>query len=92
MYDFAEQRPKLFTEDGVAKVIAIRDCVQRKIASAGAVKQSHATDGVSGDGWLLLACLDYLVERGELCELTGPSARGQDRVFIEGPTSGRTPR
>lgn len=92
MYVYQTERPKLFTEDGVTKMLAVRDCVYRKIAVAGAVEQSHATDDVSGDGWLLLACLDYLVERGELREITSTSVPGQDRVFVKGPSFKGSPR
>ena len=39
--------------------------------------------GATGDTWLMLACLDYLVERGELREITaGMDVAGQHRVYV----------
>jgi len=37
----------------------------------------------TGDSWLLMACVDYLVELERLHEVTEPGTMGQYRVFIQ---------
>lgn len=39
--------------------------------------------GSSGDSWLLLACVDRLVELGELREIPQTHTAGQDRIFVK---------
>jgi hypothetical protein len=81
-YQFATERPRLFTEDGVKMLTKVRDNVLELLATAGAFKAGHAWKGVSGDSWQMLACLDYLVEQGEIREV-GPTGWAQDRVFTK---------
>ena len=83
MYNYQTERSHLFTEDGLNLVIMARDNAQNLIKLAGAAKMSKLMSGISGDTWKTMAAIDYLVERGELKEITAPnSVAGQDRVFI----------
>ena len=82
MYYYESERSKLFTDDGQRMFIRVRDRVNALLAEAGAVRQQEAVSGVSGDSWTMLACLDRMVELGELRELTGPRVPGQYRVFV----------
>ena len=84
MYSYEEIKPQLFTESGVKVLIQMRDSVDKKIEFAGAVTSGAAMDGVGGgDAWLMLAALDYLVETGELVDLTKDmEVVGQRRVFV----------
>lgn len=82
MYAYADLRPDLFTERGTETLLKIRTNVQRLIREAGAVRAQEAWKGVGGDSWLMLAALDYLVERGEIREVTDESAWAQHRVFV----------
>jgi hypothetical protein len=67
--------------------VAIRDHVKRLLRDAGAVTMGAAIRGAgSGDSWTMLACVDRMVETGELREVTGPNVAGQDRVFVGGLT------
>ena len=63
--------------------LKMRDFIQRTLKTAGAVRSSEAF-GASGGGdtWLMTACLDRMVELGEIKELTGPEVWGQHRVFV----------
>jgi len=81
-YDYRIERPKIFTEDGQETFLKIRDRVKSLLSNAGAAMSGAILRGVTGDGWTHLACLDRLVELGEIRELTDNNARGQDRVFI----------
>ena len=81
-YDYRTERAKLFTEDGVKMLTKIRDNVKRLLAEAGAVASGAALRAVTGDSWTMLAALDYLVEQGEIKEVTPPETWGQHRVFV----------
>lgn len=83
-YDYATQRAEVFTEDGLKHLLAIRDNVKKLIAQAGAVRLQEAIAAGSGDVWTLLACIDYMVERRELFELTQAGIAAQYRVFVGG--------
>ena len=86
MYNYQNERPTLFTEEGMKMVLKIRDNVDRLLKEAGAVRSQEAQRGVTGDGWTMLAALDYLVETRYLVEVTGKGVWGQHRVFV-GPMS-----
>lgn len=83
VYNYERERPKLFTEDGQVVFLRVRDNVKALLKEAGAFRAQEAWSGTSGDSWLFAACLDRLVELGEIKELTAPgSVWGQHRVFV----------
>ncbi len=81
-YDYETQRSFVFTEAGQVMFLAIRDKAQELIKVAGAVMSVKLIACTSGDTWNMLACIDRLVELGELRELTGTAVAGQHRVFV----------
>lgn len=83
MYDYNTERPWVFTEDGQVMFLSIRDKVNRLLDQAGAVRMQEAIAGTTGSVWKMLACVDRMVELGELRELTGGESAGQYRVFIK---------
>lgn len=88
-YDYAEERPGLFTEVGIATYIAIRDNAVYLLKTAGAFKAEKAFENATGSSWLMLAALDYMVEKGEIREVSQPGeVWGQHRVFVDGHPSG----
>lgn len=86
MYRYEDEKPKLFTEDGSVIFSDIRDYVRAVITKSGAITMGAAIAGPKrkcGDSWLYMACVDRLVELGELREVTPDLAvMGQDRVFM----------
>lgn len=83
-YDYATERPQIFTEDGVKTLQKITDNVDRLLKLAGAIRASEAWANCTGSSWLFTACLDYLVETGRIREVTAPdSVWGQHRVFVK---------
>ncbi len=85
MYQYSTERPKLFNEEGRVTFLKIRDHVANLVAQAGAVQMDKAISVVSRDSWLLLACVDRLVELGELAEvITQEDVAAQQRVFVAG--------
>ena len=82
-YEYKEQRSRIFTDEGQRMFLQIRDRVKKLIKLAGAVRMQEAINGTSGDGWEMLACVDRMVELGELHEVTAPDECGQYRIFAE---------
>lgn len=81
-YAYVIERERLFTEDGTQMLLKVRTKVERLIREAGAVRAQEAISGATGDTWLMMAALDYLVETGEIREITDKSVWGQHRVFV----------
>lgn len=83
-YVYQEIRPKLFTEDGVRILLQVRETVSRLLPLAGAARAMEIWSGMTDDTWMLLAALDYLVELGDIIEITGEGIAAQHRIFIAG--------
>lgn len=83
MYNYEEIRPQLFTDEGQRKLLKVRDNVANLLKQAGAVRMQEALAGVGGDSWEQLACVDRLVELGEIREVTTDNPPGQYRVFVQ---------
>lgn len=83
MYEYQKLRPTLFTDEGQRRFLAVRDRVQTLVAQSGAVRMDEAISKVSGDTWEALACVDRMVELGELREVQQRNeVPGQHRIFI----------
>lgn len=83
-YSYEVEREKLFTDEGQKVFIAIRDTVKALLKTAGCVRAQEAIKGVSGNTWTMMACLDRMVELGELREVENPiSSWGQHRLFVD---------
>ena len=83
-YRYQDVKPSVFTEEGSVMFMKIRDRVRRLMRKTGALTCGAATRGTLGNMWTMLACVDRLVELGELREV-GSAGPGQDRVFVPGP-------
>lgn len=91
-YVYAEERSKLFTDDGQKLFLKIRDATKYLLKEAGAVRLgtliSNQKFAITGDSWEMLACVDRLVELGEIVEIpntTSTYGYGQDRIFVKAP-------
>lgn len=82
-YDYKTQRPFVFTEDGQVMFLKIRDKAQELLKVAGAVMSGNLIACTTGDTWNMLACIDRLVELGELREISPLNCAGQHRVFTK---------
>lgn len=81
MYTYEAERPYLFTEEGQRLFLKVRDETHRLLKLAGAVRLQEAALSNAGSSWSMIACMDRLVELGEIKELKYPCA-GQHRVFV----------
>lgn len=79
-YEYQVERPKIFTEEGTQMLLKVRSTVEQLIKKSGCFHADKAWAGVSGDSWTRIACLDYLVELGELSEVKRDTW-GQYRIF-----------
>lgn len=85
-YSYQVERSKLFTEEGQRLFLLVRDSASRLLETAGAFRAAEAWSGAkfgAADSFALSACLDRMVELGEIQELSRPGVRGQDRVFVK---------
>ncbi len=78
-YNYETQKPELFSEAGAKILLEVRDKVFERLEIAGAVMSGHV---FCGDCWTSCAALDFMVERGEIKEITVASVAGQHRVFV----------
>lgn len=82
-YQYSEQREQLFTDEGQRRFLEIRDHVEAILAESGAITMDKAICKAMGCNWFAMACVDRLVEIGELLEVPNPhSGWGQSRVFV----------
>lgn len=84
MYHYEDMKLTLFTEKGTVLFTAIRDKTRELLSKAGAARaQEMMHTNLGGDSWVMLACLDRLVELREVREITVQSeVAGQHRVFV----------
>ena len=82
MYKYEDEKPGIFTEEGQRKFLRVRDKVNKLLDTAGACVMWRVSHGLGGFEWEIMACVDRMVELGEIREIpTG--AEAQDRVFVK---------
>ena len=82
MYKYNELKQDLFTEEAQVAFLKIRDNINKMLEESGSFAMGHALVG-GGSTWHQMACVDRLVELGELREITGDGVAGQYRVFVK---------
>ena len=88
MYDYQKEKLMIFSEESQLMFLGIRDRVNRLLSESGAVRMQEAIKGNVGSTWRMMACVDRLVELGELIEITQENTPGQYRVFVKGKNNG----
>ena len=81
IYDYQDWRSAVFTEEGQVVFLKVRDNVHRLLKQSGAFKHTFAYIGISSDNYTMAACIDRLVELGEIVEATR-DVPWPDRVFV----------
>ncbi len=87
MYEYSIERIGLFTDDGQRAFLRTRDHVQKCLEMSGAVSMGEAmsppgSGSSMGDTWGMMACVDRLVELGEIREIAYGECAGQYRIFV----------
>ena len=81
MCSYEKEKPKLFTEERQEEFLRIRDNVMDRIRKNGVVMVGKV---LSWDSWFVLACIDRLIEIGEIHEVPNPySDFVQHRILVE---------
>lgn len=83
IYNYEKIKPTLFTEENQQIFLEIRDIVHKLLKEAGVVKMGSIMNKQLGDSWERMACVDRLVELGEIEEIHCGDCAGQDRIFVK---------
>ena len=82
MYNYENQKKNIFTEKGQEKFIKVRDKAKSLLSAAGCFRMDAVISVACGDVWDLLACVDRMVEMGEIREVTNRNeTAAQHRIF-----------
>ncbi len=81
-YCYQTEKAEVFTERGQVLFLMIRDKANAFLKTAGAFRMQEVIHDCTGSSWTMLACVDRLVELGEIREITGDDVAGQHRVFV----------
>ncbi len=84
MYKYNEIKSQIFLEENQQLFLAVRDNVKNLLDVVGVsiicLKDAIAGPDILGDTFLMIACVDRLVELGEIREIP-TTGRSQDRLF-----------
>lgn len=83
MYNYQQERKFVFTEEGQLKFLKVRDHVNDLAKKSGAFTMMAAMSVITGDTWGSMACVDRLVEIGEIREIPQSNVSGQNRIFVK---------
>ena len=82
-YNYTTERPYVFTDEGQRTFLKVRDNVKKLLAESGTVRMDAAMRGITGDTWETMACVDRMVELGEIREVPQPAGTfAQYRIFV----------
>jgi hypothetical protein len=85
MYDYQTERTVIFSDQGQRMFLNIRDHAEKLLNTSGAARLENIIAGAGGgDSWAMLACVDRLVELGELREIPQGKVSAQARIFVRG--------
>jgi hypothetical protein len=85
MYVYADYRDYVFTEEGQRTFLSIRDKAGALTKQAGAATMEKIIGWQTGLNWHHMACVDRLVEIGDLLEIPNTVTKaGQFRLFMWG--------
>jgi hypothetical protein len=85
-YNYEDMREDLFTEDGVELLMQVRDHSSKLLFQAGAFSFEKVMRTISGDTWLKMAALDYMLERKEIRLVYEPS-NTLNHVYTKGESA-----
>lgn len=83
MYKYEDYKDKLLSIEGTEMFFNVKKRIDNFLSLSGAFKIENVITKMSGDSWLIMACVDRLVEIAYLKELTDKNVMGQNRVFVK---------
>ena len=80
-YSYDEEKPRIYTDEGIDMMLRLLKAAKKRFKMSNCFRYDSIS--LSGDSWLHLAVVDYLVEIAELKEIKteGPT---QHRIFVKG--------
>ena len=82
MYNYEVEKESLLASDsGVKMFLKINNTAMETIKRCGVVYMSDAIAGNYGSTWKMFACIDRLVELGEIREITQGDVDQMNRIF-----------
>lgn len=82
MYNYQIEKQWISTLEGQRDMLRVRDWVKDILQSAGAFTLQNAVDICkAGDSFSRIACVDFLVELGEIEEVPGQTCASQYRIY-----------
>lgn len=87
-YEYEKERPWLFTDDGQRMFIKVRDRAKYLSSTAGAMQIICLLQGMGGDSFKQLACVDRLIELEEFRRIDREQMT-QYQVLVENVYRGR---
>lgn len=84
-YNYETEKKEIFTEIGQRQFLSIRDNTHRLIELAGSARMDKIIANQTGSNWIMMACVDRLVELGEIHETSPAGCAGQYRTFTKYP-------
>ena len=83
MYSYTAERSFVLTDEGQRSFLRVRDFAAKCLKNSGAVTTGVLMGVASaGDSFKSMACVDRLLELGEVSEVSSPNYAWQDRIFI----------
>ncbi len=80
-YVYEELKNQLFSPKGIEILFKVKENAKKLISQSGCARAGELTSGCTGDSWLMLAAIDYLVETKEIYEIKYGECAGQHRIF-----------
>ena len=81
MYNYENERLKIYSEEGFEMFIKIRDEAKRLLDQAGAFRLDKVISKVAGESFMMLACIDNLVEQGKIKEVSQSGISTQHKIY-----------
>jgi len=84
-YKYEDEKPELFTENGSRMFLKYRDTAFYLLAKSGAIRMQELMTAAAtgGSSWTMMACVDRMIELGELREIPQDEPAGQHRIFVK---------
>lgn len=83
MYKYDDMKAKLFSDEGQRKFLQVRDKINSIIPASGCIRLGEVMTNIGGDSWIIMACVDRMVELGELVEIKYENSIAQKRIFVK---------
>ncbi len=83
-YCYETEKPAVFLPENQAMFLSIRDKAFRLFELAGCATLENIISGQTGDSFTMIACVDRLVELGELRAVNVPIVASQYQIYARG--------